>query len=80
MGAILIKVREFAQSHGLIDVHFHKKWHKYDVYTAYKKDNEEDEDDPIYILIEGDHIRYATDAETERFQEGHDVYNDLPHK
>ncbi len=76
MGVIIKKVREFAATEGLVDVHFHKKWHKYDVYTAYRKG--EEADDPIYILIEGEHIRYATKSETERFIEGHDVYNDLP--
>lgn len=76
MGAIIMKVREFAASEGLIDVHFHKKWHRYDIYTAYKKGD--DSDEPVYLLIEGDHIRYATPAETDRFEEGHHVYNDLP--
>ncbi len=77
MGAILMKVKEFAASEGLTDVHFHKKWHRYDVYTAYKKG---DDDDVVYVLIDGDHIRYATAAESERFEEGHDVFNDLPHR
>ena len=76
MGTLLMKMKEFAANEGLTDVHFYKKWHRYDVYTAYPKDKENE--DTIYILIEGDYIRYATPAETERFEEGHNVYNDLP--
>ena len=76
MGEILQKIKVFATKDGLTNVHFHKKWHRYDVYTAYKKVDESDE--LIYLLIDGDHIRYATPAETERFEEGHQVYNDLP--
>ena len=37
MGEILQKIKVFATKDGLTNVHFHKKWHRYDVYTAYKK-------------------------------------------
>ena len=69
-------VREFGASEGLIDVHFHKKWHRCDIDTASKKGDQSEE--PVYLVIEGDHIRYATPAETDRVEEGHHVYNDLP--
>ena len=76
MGEILLKVREFAAKEGLTDVHFHKKWHRFDVYTAHKADDSTN--DTIFILIDGNFIRYATPAETDRFEQGHQVYNDLP--
>ncbi len=75
MGALELKAREFAEKHGLTHVRFHKKWHKYDVYTAM---NVKEGNSEIYFLLDDDEIRMATPFESERFKEGHNVRNDLP--
>lgn len=75
MGALEERARQFAAQHGLTQVRFHKKWHKFDVYTATR---ESDSEFPVYFLLDDDEIRMATPAESERFMQGHNVRNDMP--
>ncbi len=75
MGAIEIRAKAYAAEHGLEGVRFHKKWHKFDVYTAHSSDNL---DQLIYFLVDDEQIRMATPSETERFIQGHHVINDMP--
>ncbi len=75
MGAIEIRAKAYAAQHGLTGVRFHKKWHKFDVYTAIDAN---DLDNLVYFLVDDDQIRMATPAETDRFIQGHHVVNDMP--
>ena len=75
MGAIEMRAKAFADEQGLTHVRFHKKWHTFDVYTAFKQG---DEDNLVYFLVDNDQIRMAPPADTDRFLQGHNVLINMP--
>ena len=75
MGAIEMRAKAFAAEHGLKEVRFHKRWHKFDIYTA---ESASEDSKRVYFLVDDEGIRMATPSESERFDEGHHVESTMP--
>ena len=75
MVALEVKAMAFAEENGLKDVRFYKRWHKFDIYIATRIS---DHKRPVFFLLDHEGIRLATESETERFLQGHNVESDMP--